>query len=125
MSFTILNGPDCGYVFDLGDTPLTIGRDQDRHVTLNDDRASRAHARLEPEGDHAVVEDLDSSNGTYVNDALITRQPLRAGDVILIGHTRIGVNQPGGAFVARPAKGTADAPTKRLNDISASKTIIQ
>ena len=95
-TFTIFEGPDAGKSFVLGDTPVTLGREEGRDVMLHDDRASRLHARIVPDGDIAAVVDENSSNGTFVNGTLIAKYLLQAGDIIQIGANRIiyGREQP-------------------------------
>jgi pSer/pThr/pTyr-binding forkhead associated (FHA) protein/ketosteroid isomerase-like protein len=68
--------------------PLEAGRDPSLSLSFKDDQASRHHARFSFVDTGAVVEDLDSTNGTYVNDQPIHgAQVLRAGDRIRIGLT--------------------------------------
>jgi pSer/pThr/pTyr-binding forkhead associated (FHA) protein len=83
--FTIFQGPDAGRTFVLADSPVTLGRDEGREVVLHDDRASRLHARLLPDGDGAVVADSGSSNGTFVNGILVRERRIVRGDVVTIG----------------------------------------
>ncbi|HBY94737.1 MAG TPA: ABC transporter ATP-binding protein [Chloroflexi bacterium] len=71
-----------------GRTTLTIGRDPQNDVALNHPAISRNHARLTQRGGAVVIEDLDSSNGTFVNgERLVVGQPrpLRPGDTIRVG----------------------------------------
>ncbi|MEV6930966.1 FHA domain-containing protein [Dactylosporangium sp. NPDC051485] len=66
--------------------PATLGRDGGVAAVVLDDRdVSRRHARLDAAGDALHVTDLGSTNGTFVNDARVTRQALRAGDRLRIG----------------------------------------
>ncbi len=83
--FTIFQGPDAGRTFVLADSPVTLGRDEGREVVLHDDRASRLHARLLPDGDGAIVADAGSSNGTFVNGMLVRERRIVRGDVVTIG----------------------------------------
>jgi pSer/pThr/pTyr-binding forkhead associated (FHA) protein len=83
--FTIFQGPDAGRTFALADRPVTLGREEGREVVLHDDRASRLHARLLPDGDGAVVVDAGSSNGTFVNGILARERRIVEGDVVTIG----------------------------------------
>jgi len=87
--FTIFEGPDAGRAFVLGDETIEIGREAGRDVVLHDDRASRGHSRIIPDGDQVVLVDLNSSNGTFVNGKLVGECELREGDVIAIGNTKI------------------------------------
>jgi serine/threonine-protein kinase PknK len=71
--------------------PITIGRDQDNDLHIEDVNLSRQHCRILRTKEGIVVEDLHSSNGTYVNGAKTPRHVLSAGDTILIGVTTISV----------------------------------
>jgi pSer/pThr/pTyr-binding forkhead associated (FHA) protein len=66
-----------------------IGRGEDNELTLVDAKASRVHARILTQGDAFLLEDLDSTNGTRVNDHTVTRRILQDGDVIRIGRARL------------------------------------
>ena len=68
-----------------GGGPLTIGRADDNLLILDDDRASRRHARLQGRGGLLVLTDLDSTNGIRVNGSLTHEVAVGDGDVIEIG----------------------------------------
>src|SRR3954462_5099483 len=86
----IVEGKDAGRQLEL-DRPLDVGRDQGMPISLTDDtQGSRRHARVSPQNGVAVVEDLGSTNGTYVNDQPIhAPRPVNPGDKIRIGLTVI------------------------------------
>jgi predicted component of type VI protein secretion system len=68
--------------------PIEIGRDASADVSLGDEQASRRHARVSGQGDGALVEDLGSTNGTYVNGQPIEGpRAVRPGDQIRVGLT--------------------------------------
>lgn len=67
---------------------LTIGRHPENRLHLEETLVSRQHARIVIEDGNYVLYDLDSANGTWVNDRQIGRRILQAGDVIQIGLTR-------------------------------------
>jgi hypothetical protein len=74
-----------GAVYDLSDGAL-LGRGADADIVLEDSFSSSQHARLIPQGDAVVLEDLGSTNGTYLNgEPLGGPQPLHDGDRIRIG----------------------------------------
>ena len=68
--------------------PIEIGRDASSSFALQDDQMSRRHARVSAQGDLALVEDLGSTNGTYVNGQQIEGpRAVRPGDQIRVGLT--------------------------------------
>jgi FHA domain-containing protein len=80
--------PD-GRRVELGEQPVRIGRLPDCAVPLSDTQASRHHAEVRAAEHGFVIVDLDSLNGTRVNDAVVREQALADGDVITIGETAI------------------------------------
>lgn len=66
---------------------ITVGRSEDNHVVLDDAYASTTHARIVPGGAHYVVEDLGSTNGTFVNEERVSEATLRPGARVRIGET--------------------------------------
>lgn len=64
---------------------LVIGRGNDVQVVLAEDMVSRRHARISFRTDHFVIEDLSSTNGTFINGEKVTTAKLREGDRVLIG----------------------------------------
>ncbi|MCI0398652.1 MAG: FHA domain-containing protein [Chloroflexi bacterium] len=79
-------GPNPGQEFILIEFPVVVGRASSADVAIADQRISREHARLSYVNGHYQIEDLGSSNGTFVNDVrLDTRQPLQDGDRISLG----------------------------------------
>ena len=80
-----------GDLYALSTTPLTIGRGSSNDVPIGDDEyASSRHARFEPRRDGVWVEDIGSTNGTFVNGIRLTRErKLTPGDVIRIGETDV------------------------------------
>jgi hypothetical protein len=78
-------GLRAGTAYDLSNGAL-LGRGDDADIVLEDSFASSRHARLAPHGEVIVLEDLGSTNGTYLNDEpLRGPQPLHPGDRIRIG----------------------------------------
>jgi diguanylate cyclase (GGDEF)-like protein len=71
----------------LGDDPVLLGRGSENTIVLENDSVSRRHAKIEKRGHSYFVADLDSTNGTYVNDELITEYQLRRGDQVKVGDT--------------------------------------
>jgi len=77
-----------GSVFPLHDKPVVIGREAAAELCLADASVSRRHSRLEQNGDEFWLSDLQSLNGTFVNDVPIRQRALLHGDRIRIGDTQ-------------------------------------
>ena len=75
----------------LDSAPVTVGRGAQNDITLDgDDYASARHARIEPRRDGVWVEDIGSTNGTYLNGIKLTRaRKLTPGDVVRVGETEL------------------------------------
>ena len=71
----------------LGSQPVSLGRGSDNTIVLENDSVSRRHCRIEKRGRQYHIQDLSSTNGTYVNDELITDYQLRRGDQVKVGDT--------------------------------------
>jgi pSer/pThr/pTyr-binding forkhead associated (FHA) protein len=78
-----------GEIFTLDAHPLTVGRAVNNDVSMPDDEyASGRHARFEPRRDGIWLEDIGSTNGTFVNGIRLTRErKLTPGDVVRVGET--------------------------------------
>ncbi len=78
-------GHDPGMIYDL-DGELVLGRGERAEIRLEDPFASSRHALIYEQGNIVVIEDLDSTNGTYLNEELLqTPRPLHPGDRVRIG----------------------------------------
>ncbi|HKU57362.1 MAG TPA: FHA domain-containing protein [Gaiellaceae bacterium] len=84
-----------GNEFPLNSAPVTVGRGGQNDLVLDGDEfASARHARIELRGDGVWVQDLDSTNGTYVNGSRVAgAQRLGAGDVLRVGETDLRVEE--------------------------------
>jgi hypothetical protein len=86
-------GQAVGMAYGISDHGLTLGRGN-VEVHLDDPFASLRHARISRQGQVVVIEDLGSTNGTYLNDELLTGpQPLHDGDRIRIGDSEFSYLQ--------------------------------
>lgn len=84
----VTHGPLSGTTLGLGESPITIGRANDATLVLSDDYASSRHARLFPRDGQWLVEDLGSTNGTYLDRMKVVRPtPVPPGVPIRIGRT--------------------------------------
>jgi len=78
-------GHDPGMIYDL-DGDIVLGRGEQAEIRLEDPFASSRHARVYEQGNIVVIEDLGSTNGTYLNEELLqTLRPLHPGDRVRIG----------------------------------------
>jgi hypothetical protein len=80
-------GHDPGMIYDL-DGDLVLGRGDRAEIRLEDPFASSQHARVYEQGNVVVIEDLQSTNGTYLNEELLqSPRPLHPGDRVRIGES--------------------------------------
>lgn len=85
---TVRRGPQPNQQYDLTRDTITLGRDLTNDIVINDPEVSRHHARLVLSAGGYAIEDLRSTNGTFVNRRRITGlQPLAHGDLIGLGET--------------------------------------
>lgn len=87
-ALVVVEGAQAGRTVPLGPEPITIGRSQDCTLPLQDQYASTQHARLYPRDGQWFVEDLGSTNGTYLDRTKVTgAQPMPPGAPLRIGKT--------------------------------------
>jgi len=86
-----IDGALAGQRIAVPPTGLTIGRETDNMLIIPDPSVSRHHARIAYENGALVVYDLNSTNGVYVNEQRVSKQTLRAGDIVRFGGTRFRV----------------------------------
>src|SRR5207249_2912359 len=79
-------GPGMGTRYTLTDQPLVLGRGTDCEIRINDHSVSRRHARIQPGADGYYAVDLQSTNGTYVNDVPASMYKLKDGDYLRVGN---------------------------------------
>jgi pSer/pThr/pTyr-binding forkhead associated (FHA) protein len=94
----------------VGARPVTIGRSPDNDLPVDNLAISNYHARVYFEAGRLVVEDLDSLNGTFVNDLRVERATLHDGDSIWIGKHHIKVDASGDAAIPWDSGRKAAAP---------------
>jgi pSer/pThr/pTyr-binding forkhead associated (FHA) protein len=86
----IVDGVNAGETISLDDAPLLVGRGTDAAIRLDDDYVSTRHARIASSGDQWFVEDLGSTNGTYIGAHRLTQPTtLQLGSRIRIGKTTL------------------------------------
>ena len=130
------SGPTPGAAFMLEGDQLTIGRDATNDIVINDAEISRRHARLTFQGGKYVLEDLGSTNGTFVNgQRLAGPRVLKAGEVVSFGEqiilvfevntvdagaTMVSPRAAAVPSVSRPASPPPPAPAEYAGSVPAS-----
>ncbi len=79
-----IGGPALGKVYVLEDGEHVVGRGKDATIVVDDESISRRHIQFSVDGQHVELEDLDSTNGTFVNGRRIARSAIADGDRIQI-----------------------------------------
>lgn len=87
ITIQVLEGFERGRVFDDLPTPVTIGREEDNTIQLNDERVSRFHVKIQEDGGRVILTDLDSTNGTRINGHPVQMRVLQYGDQLSIGRS--------------------------------------
>ena len=91
----VRQGPIPGQIFELNINDISIGRDISNDIVINDAEVSRRHARMTLEGDRYKIEDLNSTNGTYIDGQRLIGPHLMAfGEIIMFGDN-VGVTFDG------------------------------
>jgi pSer/pThr/pTyr-binding forkhead associated (FHA) protein len=84
----VVQGPNSGATAALSEAPILIGRGNDAAIRLDDDYVSTRHARIAASGDQWFVEDLGSTNGTYLGNQRLTQPTtIMLGSQVRIGKT--------------------------------------
>ena len=85
---TVRQGPVPGKVIELAKDIVVMGRDVNNDIVVNDAEVSRTHTRLTAQSEGYIVEDLASTNGTFLNGQRLTGPKLmRHGDMLGLGET--------------------------------------
>lgn len=85
----VVSGMLLGQQMELGDVPVIVGRASECALAMPHPSVSRQHCRIWREGDRYLIEDLGSTNRTYLNGKPVTRAELRDGDQISVGNNAI------------------------------------
>jgi two-component system, cell cycle response regulator len=86
-ALVVLYGDDLGRRYMLARVETIIGRSSKSDIPVNQESVSRRHAKLSHTGRAVVIRDLESTNGTLVNDERVAEYELRNGDLVKIGRT--------------------------------------
>ncbi len=94
---TMRSGPTPGKTYPIDQEELILGRDLANEIAISDPEVSRRHARFFVKNDNIHVEDLGSTNGTFLNGERISSpQQLRFGDVLTLGESIVLVFEKAG-----------------------------
>jgi pSer/pThr/pTyr-binding forkhead associated (FHA) protein len=87
MGLIIVRGPGTGQTFTLGADPVIVGREAgSAKFVISDPAVSRRHARISRQGDTYLIEDMGSTNGTFINaERVVGKVQLTPGDLIELG----------------------------------------
>ena len=85
---TAISGRLKGSVFTIEDLPVVLGRDTTATLCIADASVSRRHSQIEKENEEFVILDLESLNGTFINDVPVKRRQLQHGDRVRIGDSQ-------------------------------------
>jgi predicted component of type VI protein secretion system len=131
---TMRSGPNPGTVYALDSDQISIGRDSSNSIPVNDAEVSRHHSRLSFQGGKYVLEDMGSTNGTFVNGQRLTGpRVLKSGEVISLGEQIVFVyeaveSDPGATvvssradFASRPASTPPPPPPAYAGQVPAAQ----
>ncbi|MCJ7596711.1 MAG: FHA domain-containing protein [Desulfobacterales bacterium] len=93
----MVEGPEVGLSFEIGEGTTIVGRAPENGVHLNDQSVTRRHAKITRKEDKFYIEDLNSQNGTSVNGYLISpgfQVQIKEGDFIVIGNISMCLGEP-------------------------------
>lgn len=89
----ILNPQERKRVIELGDSDIVIGRSPDCDIRFVVENVSRKHVRVYFQNEEFMIEDLDSTNGLFINGVKVVRCALRNNDQINIGGVKLLFNE--------------------------------
>ena len=118
FQLTMRTGPNPGTVYALEGDQIMIGRDATNDISINDAEVSRRHARLTFQGGKYILEDMGSTNGTYVNGQRLTGpRVLKPGEVVSLGEQIVfvfeSIGGDPGATIASPRKAVSTKPPQQ------------
>ena len=85
VTLSVIEGLERGRAYEDLASPITIGREEDNAIQLNDERVSRVHAKIQEDRGQIILTDLNSTNGSRVNGHPVQLRVLRPGDHLQIG----------------------------------------
>jgi len=94
-SLVVVDGPEAGAAFSLGDVPVRLGSDPQCTIVVRHAEAERIHAEIYRKGDRIFVKDLGSRAGTFVGERRVAEEALREGDVVRVANLRLSLRRTG------------------------------
>lgn len=120
ITIQVLEGFERGRIFGELPTPVTIGREEDNTIQLNDERVSRFHVKIQEDAGRVILTDLESTNGTRINGHPVQMRVLQFGDQMSIGRSLLLFGSPQQIDEhVRPAEG-AEASQEGSHDYHAT-----
>lgn len=110
-SLMVRQGAGVGTSYSISGDEVILGREEGVGISIRDPEVSRRHARISWQSGNYFVEDVGSTNGTFLNGVQITgAQPLRSGDAISIGQTSLVFQTKAEATQAQPGPTPPPSP---------------
>ena len=113
ITLQMIEGLERGRTFSDLPTPVTLGREDENTIRLNDERVSRFHAKIQEDGGRIILTDLDSTNGTRVNGHPVQMRVLQIGDHLSIGRCLLVYGSR--EEIAREIRDRAGRPRERFD----------
>ena len=110
VTLQLLEGLERGLIFRKLNTPVTIGREDENSVRLNDERVSRFHAKIQEDGGKLILTDLESTNGTRINGRRMPSGRLRPGDELALADVCYRLVESAGEGPAGGQRGRSPGP---------------
>jgi HD-GYP domain-containing protein (c-di-GMP phosphodiesterase class II) len=126
FEFVVRSGKEMGRTIAVSSgQSITLGRLKGCDVVVDDEAASRRHCTITAREDAVVVADLQSANGTFVNEKRISTVEINRGDKIRIGSTVIEMLEAGASAVAAPKSNISNSTTSLSIVETRSNTLVQ
>lgn len=113
------SGELSGRRYEIGSEPLTVGRTDDNRIIMDDAAVSSHHCHVVQEGELCKIVDLDSTNGTLLNDAPVKESFLQDGDVVILGSVIITFRSGEAPTAEDPELSESPRSAKPLRESSA------
>lgn len=113
VKLVVLTEGLAGTVHELKSERTTVGRLEDNHFSLPESSVSSHHCEVLLKGNEVVIKDLNSTNGTFINDKPVTESPLKPGETLRLGKIELRLDDGSPVPPAAPAPAPAAAAAKK------------